>query len=415
MIPQLQVSFQIKKSKADGSGKAPIYCRITLDKVRSEFTTKQMISPTKWNADGAFAKGTSEDIKQLNNRLSKIKTDLYKHYEILKDSGKLINVEALKNLYFGITEKQFSIVETYDYHNSQMKELIGKDYAAGTYERFQTSKKHTVEFLTHNYKKSDALLSEVDHKFINDYMHYLKVNRNISHNTATKYLTNFKKIVLLAFKNGWIKSNPFLNYKFKLAEIERDFLTKEELQSIADKNYQNSRLEAVADMFLFCCYTGLAFVDVQKLSLNHITTDIKGNKVIKLLRTKTDTKSVILIIDRAQEIINKYANHKKPGSKDKLLPVNTNQIMNSYLKEIATLCNIEKNLTMHVARHTFATTVALQNGLPIESVSKALGHTNIKTTQHYAKILDHKVVADMQILNEVFKSKKQEIFLKAVV
>ena len=415
MTPHLQVSFSLKKGKANALGKAPIYCRITMDKIRSEFTTKQMIQPNKWNADGAFAKGTSGDIKQLNNRISKIKTDLYKQYEFLRDSGKLVNVEALKNLYFGIAEKQYSIVETFDYHNNQMKELIGKDYASGTYERFQTSKRHTIEFLNNYFKKSDALLSEIDHKFINDYMHYLKVNRSISHNTATKYLTNFKKIVLLGYKNGWIKINPFMTYKFKLAEIERDFLTTEELQRIADYNFHNGRLQVVADIFLFCCYTGLAFVDVKKLSLNHITTDLNGNKIIKLLRTKTDTRSVILIIDRAQEIINKYANHEKRGSKDKLLPVNTNQIMNSYLKEIAALCNIDKKITMHVARHTFATTVALLSGLPIESVSKALGHTNIKTTQHYAKILDHKVVADMQILNEVFKSKKQENFLKAVV
>ena len=414
MVPQLQVSFQIKKSKVDGAGKAPIYCRITIDKVRTEFTTKQIVEPSKWIADGNFAKGTTDEIKQFNNRISKIKTDLYKKFEILCDSGKLVSGEALKNLYSGITEKQYTIRETFDYHNNQMKELIGKDYAIGTYERFETSKKHTLEFLKIHFKKSDALLREVDYKFINDYMHYLKVSRSCSHNTATKYLTNFKKIVLLGYKNGWIKSNPFLNYKFKLSEVQRDFLTKEELQRIADKDFNNTRLQGVADMFLFCCYTGLAFVDVQKLSLNHITTDLNGNKIINLLRTKTETKSVVLIIDRAQEIIEKYSNHKKAGSKDKLLPVNTNQIMNSYLKEIATLCNIDKNLTMHVARHTFATTVALLSGLPIESVSKALGHTNIKTTQHYAKILDYKVVSDMQILNTVFKVNTQQKKLKAV-
>ena len=200
--------------------------------------------------------------------------------------------------------------------------------------------------------------------------------------------------------NHWIDKNPFSNYKSKVVEVERVYLCESELQSIINKDLKIDRLSLVRDIFVFSCFTGLAYVDAKNLTKSHISIGIDGNKWIFTHRQKTETASKIPILPVTQMIIDKYENHPQSNNQQKLLPVLSNQKMNAYLKEIATVCKIDKELTFHIARHTFATTVTLSNGVPIESVSKMLGHKNIKTTQHYAKILDKKVSEDMEILKQ---------------
>lgn len=400
MNSAMHLSFQVKTSKKNEFGKAPIYARITINEVRTEFSLKRFIEPDKWINKAGIAKGNTEEIRALNAHIMAVRTSLFQHYNRLLETGKSINSEAVKNSYFGITEKSKTIMEVFQYHNNQMKSLIGKEYSFGTHERYATALNHTKEFIEYKYNVSDYPIKLVNHEFITEYEYYLKAVRKCSHNTAIKYLTNFKKIMRICLGNGWIDKDPFINYRFQLKEVEREILHQHELQAIADKEFATSRLEQVRDIFLFCCFTGLAYSDVKKLTKDHVIIGIDGERWIKVNRTKTDTRSSIPILPSAQAILDKYTNHPKCCADKKLLPVSSNQKMNDYLKEIAAVCEIEKNITFHIARHSFATTVTLQNDVPIESVSKMLGHKSIRTTHHYAKVLDKKVSNDMALLKE---------------
>lgn len=396
----MHLSFQVKTSKKNEFGKAPIYARITINEVRTEFSIKRFIEPEKWINKAGIAKGNTEEIKNLNAHIIAVRTKLFQHYNRLLEADKTITAEAVKNSYFGVTEKSKTILEVFQYHNDQIKTLIDKDYSFGTYERYCTAYTHTKEFIEYKYNVSDFPIKQVNHEFITEYEYYLKAVCKCSHNTAIKYLTNFKKIMRICLGNGWIDKDPFINYRFHLNEVEREILHEHEIQTIADKEFATSRLDQVRDVFLFCCFTGLAYSDVKKLTKDHVIIGIDGERWIKVNRTKTDTRSSIPILPMAQAILDKYASHPKCSADKTLLPVNSNQKMNDYLKEIAAVCNIEKKITFHIARHSFATTITLQNDVPIESVSKMLGHKSIKTTQHYAKVLDKKVSSDMQLLKE---------------
>ncbi len=394
------LSFQVKSSKKNEFGKAPIYARITINEVRTEFSLKRFIEPDKWINKAGIAKGNTEDAKNLNAHIAAVRTKLFQHFNRLLEADQHITAEAVKNSYFGITEKSKTIVEVFEYHNQQMKSLIDKDYAPGTYERYCTALRHTKEFLEYKYRVSDFPVKQVNYEFITEFEYFLKVVRKCAHNTAIKYLTNFKKIMRICLGNGWIDRDPFINYHFQLKEVEREILMEHELQALADKEFATTRLDQVRDIFLFCCFTGLAYSDVKKLSKDHVLIGIDGERWIKINRTKTDTRSSIPILPMAQSILDKYANHPKCCADKTLLPVSSNQKMNGYLKEIAAIAGIEKNITFHIARHSFATTVTLQNDVPIETVSKMLGHKSIRTTQHYAKVLDKKVSNDMALLKE---------------
>ena len=230
--------------------------------------------------------------------------------------------------------------------------------------------------------------------------------RKCSHNTAIKYVDNFKKIVRIAYANDWIQKDPFLRWKARPKHVEREFLTEEEIERILEKRFHAERLTLVRDIFIFSCFTGLAYADVKKLSRDDINKGIDGELWINTDRTKTKSRANIPILPTAQHILNKYAYH--PAVQEgRVLPVLTNQKMNAYLKEIGDLCGINKNLTTHLARHTFATTVTLSNGVSIESVSKMLGHKNLKTTQHYAKILNLRVSEDMKLLRQKLANAKK--------
>jgi site-specific recombinase XerD len=249
----------------------------------------------------------------------------------------------------------------------------------------------------------DIDINRIDYAFIADYEFYLRSVRNCANNTTVKYIKNFHKIIKICLDNDWMTKNPFSNYKAKLKEVEREYLSEDEIQSLINKEFTIDRLSLVRDIFVFSCFTGLAYVDVKNLTTNNINYGIDGGKWIFTHRQKTESASKIPLLPIPEMIVEKYKNHPQCSNQNKLLPILTNQRMNSYLKEIAAACNINKELTFHIARHTFATTVTLTNGVPIESVSKMLGHKNLKTTQHYAKVLDRKVSEDMQVLRDKFK------------
>lgn len=392
--------FYVKRSKADRNGKSNIYLRVTVNGKRAEMSVSRKVASDKWNTEIGRVIGKSAEAQQLNRYLDTISNTIYKIHQDLIDSDELISARRIIDLYSGKGEKHKMLLEVFQGHNKQVASLVGKDFAPGTLERYRTAKAHLEGFIKLQYKVSDIPIKDIDLKFISGFEYYLKTERNCSHNTAVKYITNFKKIVRIAYANDWIKKDPFLNWKARLKTVDREFLSKDEIQRIMAKEFSVQRLEQVRDMFIFSCFTGLAYIDVKALTSNHVVRGIDGSKWIKTKRQKTNTASNIPLLPIAEDIINKYKEDRLQ-TKDKLLPVLSNQKMNAYLKEIADLCGIQKNLTFHLARHTFATTVTLTNGVPIETVSKMLGHTSLKTTQHYAKILDRKVSEDMARLKKM--------------
>ena len=409
MNTSVSILFYIKRAKVNNLGVCPIYTRVTVNAKRFEFSTNKSINPDKWSSEGSKVKGTSEEARTINSHLDYLKNQILQAEKKLIKKDISVSSENLKNELFGLTETKRMLVPIFQDHNNKIKELVGKEYAPGTLERYTTSLKHTIEFMQWKYNISDIDITKIDHAFITDYEFWLRSVRNCANNTAVKYLKNFNKIIKLCLANDWLDKNPFANYKSKVKEVERVYLTVEEIQSILNKDFKTERLSLVRDIFLFSCFTGLAYIDVKNLTKSHISYGIDGEKWIFTHRQKTESASKIPILPVTQMIIDKYENHPQCHNESKLLPILSNQKMNAYLKEIASVCEIEKELTFHIARHTFATTVTLTNGVPIESVSKMLGHKNLRTTQHYAKVLDRKVSEDMKLLKDKFMLKETPI------
>lgn len=413
METQINILFHVRKDKKTNN-LFPIYLRVTINGKRFEYSTQRYIELEKWSPGLGKAKGKSEEAKKVNDYLEVLSHKVFVYQKELTLEGKPINIETFKNKWLGINDDQKTILEIFQQHNDKVQKLIGKDFSEGTMDIFIRTLEHTRKFIQWKYNSNDLDINKLDYDFISDYEFWLKSVRNCSHNTTMKYLANFKKIVLICVKNGWLKRDPFFGYKMAKKTVTKEFLSKRELQLIAEKKFEIRRLEQVRDIFLFCCYTGLAYADIHKLKRSEIRLGIDGKKWIFTSRKKTDTLSRIPLLPVSLDILEKYAHHADCISTDRLLPVLSNQKMNSYLKEIADLCGIQKQLTFHVARHTFATTVTLNNGVPIETVSKMLGHTNLRTTQHYAKLLDIKISEDMQSLSERLSNKNEDLKLKTI-
>ncbi|MDG1805911.1 site-specific integrase [Flavicella sp.] len=398
MLQSITTLFYIKRSKIDAEGKSMIYLRVTINQKRAEVSTKLKVHIDKWCTSTSKGLGRSSEIRILNNKLEKINTNILDLYERLRLKNSKVSSRELVDVFQGKVEHEKMLIKIFDDHNKMVEKLVGKDFAPGTLERYKTARMHVFNYLNHEYKLDDIPVVKVDLKFINGLEYYLKTERDCGHNTTVKYITNFKKIIRIAKANEWIEKDPFYNWKSRLKIVDREFLSQLELQKLIDKEFENERLERVKDFFLFSCFTGLAYVDVKKLKHNDIVIGIDGEKWIDISRKKTATKSRVPLLTIPKIIIDKYKDHPLVVNNDMVLPMLSNQKMNSYLKEISDVAGINKNLTYHLARHTFATTVTLSNGVPMESVSKMLGHKSIKTTQHYAKVLDVKVSNDMQLL-----------------
>ncbi len=402
MNATISILFYLKRAKANAQGLAPIFQRITINGRRLDNSTGKFVDPSKWHPEMSKMRGNSEEARLINGHLDNLRTKILIAEKELNKKDIPVNLETLKNMLLGPKERQRLLVPIFEEHNNKIKELLGIEYAPGTYERYQTSLKHTKDFLNWKYSISDIDITKIDHAFITDYEFYLRSVRKCANNTAVKYIKNFNKIIKLCLANDWLEKNPFANYKSKVKEVERVYLSEGEIQNIINKDFKTERLSLVRDIFLFSCFTGLAYIDVKNLTKSHISIGIDGDKWIFTHRQKTESASKIPVLPVTQMIIDKYADHPQAINEEKLLPILSNQKMNAYLKEIAAVCEIEKELTFHIARHTFATTVTLTNGVPIESVSKMLGHKNLRTTQHYAKVLDKKVSEDMKILRDKF-------------
>jgi len=309
-----------------------------------------------------------------------------------------VTAELLKNAFLNKVAPSKSIMEVLDYHNAQVAARVGTDYAPATLRRYRVGLKKVKMFMKHQYQRTDMPLDQLNRRFITEFEHFLKTVEGIQHNTSMNYIKYLKKTVLLALSYEWLDKNPFVGIKHSIREVTREFLSTEELARMVEKPFSIRRLDEVRDIFVFSCYTGYAYADVLKLTPDHILTGINGKKWIMTQRIKTETRSNVPLLPPALAILAKYAQDPECLAKERLLPVKSNQKMNAYLKEVADMCGITKPLTFHIARHTFATTVTLTNGVPIETVSSMLGHKNLRTTQIYAKVVEHKVGEDMDRL-----------------
>ncbi|MBN8854707.1 MAG: recombinase [Sphingobacteriales bacterium 50-39] len=400
MKTRFTTSFQLKQSKMLPNGTAPIYLRITIGADRVELSTKKYVQPARWNPAAQKVSGNIEEARALNAYLKTMEQEVFQAHQALILESKEVTAANIKSKLLGEDTEQHSIIDEFKDHNKKMEALVGKQYARATWKRFETTLKHTQDFIQWKYKVPDLDVSRLNHEFLENFEFYLKSVRDCDHNATMKYLANFKKVVLRCVKNGWISKDPFNGFKLSLREVKINVLTDQELDAIAKKAFDSARVGKVRDIFLFSCYTGLAYADVKKLKRSEIRQGLDGKNWIFASRQKTETDFRIPLLPEAARILKKFEDNPQCANMDRAFPVMSNQKMNAYLKEIGDLCGIKKNLTYHLARHTFATTVTLSNGVPMETVSKMLGHKNLKTTQHYAKIVDTKISQDMDGLRK---------------
>ncbi|MEK6494405.1 site-specific integrase [Myroides odoratimimus] len=393
---RLSIYFFLKKGR-DGGDLRLVYLRITVDGIRKETSLSHRWDATRWNQKAGRASGTKEDARMLNYFLDTIVSKIAKHQLELLNNGQPITCAALMDYVQGKEKSKIKVLDEFQKHNDEVFNLVPKEYAIGTYERYVTARSHVGEFIKKVYNKDDIEFRELNYEFITSYEHYLKTVRACSNNTAIKYISNFKKIVLRALAKGIITSNPFLQYKPKKTKLNKRPLTKEELFILENKEFDSERLSVVRDVFVFQCYTGLSYIDVFQLKKSDISKDEEGSFWIRTNRQKTDANITIPLLPKAVEIMDKYKDHPDCIGKDVVLPVRSNQKMNEYLNEIASLCEIS-NLNTHKARRTFGSTVTLGNGVPIHVVKEMLGHHSVKQTEEYALTEEEAIKTEMQIL-----------------
>lgn len=392
--------FYIRRDKTNKKGEAPVFMRLTINGERADASIKRFIEPHAWNSAKGKANEKCRGGKDLNLYLDAISANILRIQRDFELDKKEVSAQIILNRYLGKEQSdRHTLMEVFRAHNEKCRALSGISLAPGTVIRYETTLRLTEEFLQKSYQKEDCYLDEVTNQFIEDFEFFLKTVRRCCHNTTSKYLMNFKKIIRIALAKGWMKKDPFAHIRFHLDPVEREFLEKQELKAMLNKEITITRLAQVRDIFCFCCLTGLAFTDVQQLKAEHLVADIHGKIWIRKARQKTKNMCNIPLLDEAQKIIDRYRDHPYCQTHGVLLPVCSNQKMNSYLKELADICGIRKNLSTHCARHTFAT-LTLASGATIDNVAKMLGHANVNMTRRYAKVLDSSIMRDMEVVAE---------------
>ncbi|MFI3328296.1 MAG: site-specific integrase [Rikenellaceae bacterium] len=394
------VLFFIKHTRLLKNGEAPIRMRVTINKRNFEVSTKRSIAPASWDQNKERCRDKSQFAKEINHHLDTMRLNVLQMHDKMEAGGVTITVQSFRDYLLGDAAEPKSLVGIFTEHNEQCRKLIGVDFTKSTVDKFGTTLNHVKTVISEKYGREDLLLTELSPAFVREFELYLKTTAKCKNNSALKHLKNLKKVVRIALNNGWLERDPFVGIKFKREAVHPEFLTDEELKRVMRKDFGIDRLNVVRDLFVFNAFTGLAFIDAQKLCKEHLFTDNSGSLWIRKPRQKTGTMCNIPIMRPAQEIMDRYATHPDCADTGYLLPRISNQCMNSYLKEIAAICGINKRLSSHVSRHTFSTSVTLANGVSVENLAKMLGHTDIKMTQHYAKVLDSSVKRDMDMVNE---------------
>ncbi|MEP5600836.1 MAG: site-specific integrase [Algibacter sp.] len=403
------IIFFTRKSRSKPK-QLSIYVRITVKGKRAEISLKRSIAINQWDTNKNRGKGNTEKIRVLNAYLNQVYTKLLQCHKELLEEDKIISSDALKIRYLGEDDNSKTLQELIGYHNSNMTGVL----KAGTMKNYYTTEKYLHRFLDKKRKAKDVYLKQINYRFITDFEHYLrdykdsKKKLSMGNNGVMKHLERFKKIINLGIKLEWMNKNPFDRFQLKYDKYDRAFLTERELELLENTDFKSERLQRVKDCFVFSCYTGLSYIDVKELTEDNIVKGIDNNNWIYTKREKTDELVKIPILPKAWGILQKYRIVREKEFTTTILPISSNQKTNSYLKEIATSSGIHKNISFHVARHTFATTVMLSNGVPIETVSKLLGHTKLSTTQIYARVVESKISEDINNLLERFEQKRNE-------
>ncbi|WP_299577513.1 site-specific integrase [uncultured Sunxiuqinia sp.] len=394
---KISINFLLRKSRKSEDGRSSICVRYTYRGSRTELSTGIYALPEHWDVSRQKINSKVKGSKILNENLDRIKIEILDIFNQLRSSNEEFDVNTIKQKLLKIQDSK-GILDVFNYYLDSILAKLNKGYSMETYKHYKSSRKRLSEFITKKLRRSDISALSIDYKFLNAFDVFIKKNFNNSQNTAWNYHKHLRRVLNLAISLDYIDKNPYSKFKVRLDETHREILSSDELKRIEGKQIQIERLAVVRDIFVFACYTGLSFSDIAKLSAFHIQQKNDGREWIIIDRKKTNNRCRIPLLPKAKEILKKYEDYPKISGKAILLPVLTNQKMNSYLKELGDICNINKNITMHIARHTFATTVTLSNGVPIETVSKLLGHSSLKTTQIYAKVLDKKIAEDMELL-----------------
>jgi len=396
MKKQILVSFLARKTLKKKNGMIPVYCRIRYDNRIAQFNTKIDVFGANWDSQTTRVIGNNS--KSVNIQLEKIRIDIIKKYELLYKTNIIITAKTILDLYKNNSLLMDGIMNVFKQHNKNMKSLIGIEYSKGSYKNYITTIKHLKNYIKTKFNTDDISLNKLNYDFVYNFSHYILLNTKCTHNGMMKHIQRLKKITNFCIKNNYITNDPFISFKIKFKKSNRVYINNEELYTLKNIKLDKS-LNKIRDIFLFACYTGLSYIDLYNLNIKNIQIGDDNLKWIFIKRHKTDIPSNVPILPPALIILNKY---KTQNNINGIFPMISNQKTNIALKEIARLCNFNKKLTFHCARHTFATTITLTNGVPIETVSKMLGHNNIKTTQIYARVIDSKISADMMKLRQKF-------------
>lgn len=397
MRSTFKVLFYLKKGSERKDGQVMIMARITIDGNIAQFSTKQCILPTSWNVKSGKVKG--RDAGRVNALLEDIRSSLNKIYHDQQRDKRYVTAETVKTEFLGYSIKHETILTLFKEHNDNIKKQIGITIIKPTYQKYEVTRRHLAEFILSEYKLSDVPIRDIDHEFITGFELFLRTECKCCHNTTVKFLQFFKRIIIIARNKGQLRTNPFADYKIRLEEVDKGNLTIGEIVLILQKKMVSKRLEQVRDLFIFSCFTGLAYIDVMNLKAENIRENFDGRLWIMTKRQKTNVKVNVPLLAIPKMILDKYEGELPQG---KLLPVISNQKLNAYLKEIGDVCGIQKKLTFHLARHTFATALTMEKGIPLDTVSKMLGHRRIETTRIYARTTEMKISNDMNGLDNAF-------------
>ena len=400
------VLFYIKRKKLLKNGDAPVYMRVTVDGRFLEASLKRGVNPKSWNEKKQRSTGRDRLSLELNDYIADTLAKLLKIHQRFTDEKKIINPKTILEEWARKAEKPKMLFEVFKEENLKYRQRLAiGDLVLNTVLRNERAERYLGEFIRKKFNTPDMPFSAIDNAFVRDFHLFLRVDKKQEQNTANKYCKILKRIVTLALDNKWMDVNPFQGIRFQAKATTRQFLTEKELSTIMNKTFTLERLNVVRDIFVFCALTGLSFSDVEGLKPEHVSVDGEGNYWIHKARQKTKNICSIPYLESARAIAEKYKEHPLCEKRGVLLPVISNQRMNSYLGEIAGICGIDKPLTMHIARHSFAC-LALANGVSMEIIARMLGHSDIRTTKIYAKVIDKSIAEQMSALASKFGSQK---------
>jgi len=401
MKSTFSILFFARKEKQKSNGNYPIWCRITISGKMAKFNTKVEVHEAIWSVKDGRASGRSFEATKANQLLDDILAAINQLYHELKRE-RCCSAELIKNEYLGINiekPKVKMLLELFTEHNERQLKLVGTTLTKATYSKYIQTYNLVAAYIKNEYQKDDIALNAINPMFISGFESYLLVDCKYQNNTCYKFMQRFKRIITMARDNGFITINPFGGHVLHWEQTKKEFLDDDEIMRIIEKKFSIPRLEQIKDIFLFCCFTGLSYIDAANLREEHIVKKFDGKLWISTARQKSKVSVDIPLLPIPLIILDKYKDQRVNG---KLLPIPSNQKFNAYLKEIADLCAINKPLTCHIARYTFASTITLARNIPIETVSKLLGHTKLSTTQIYARIIPKKISEDMNGLSEAY-------------